>query len=101
MSIYRPVNRSPRSDVHHVAEHGVGFQRDKQQGVPRAPEEDWSGRRKAKPAEFLFPTTSRWMATLPSEFRPTAIGKAFPRIADALAPFGPKPVELMRYLDVL
>src|ERR1022692_595344 len=101
MSIYRPVNRSPRSDVHHVAEHGVGFQRDKQQGVPRAPEEDWSGRRKAKPAEFLFPTTSRWMATLPSEFRPTAIGKAFPRIANALATFWTRPDAFTSYLDDL
>jgi hypothetical protein len=101
MSIYRPVNRSPRSDVHHVAERGVGSQGDKQQGVPRAPEQNWTGRRKAKPAEFLFPTTMRWMVTLPSEFQPTAIGKAFPRIANTLAALWTRPEAFTSYLDDL
>ena len=87
MSVYRPLKRSPRSD--------------KQQGVPRAPEQNWTGRRKAKPAEFLFPTTMRWMATLPSEFQPTAIGEAFPRIANALAALWIRPDAFMSYLDDL
>jgi hypothetical protein len=87
MSVYRPLKRSPRSD--------------KQQGVPRAPEQNWTGRRKAKPAEFLFPTTMRWMATMPSEFQPTAIGEAFPRIANALAALWTRPDAFMSYLDDL
>lgn len=101
MSIYRPVNRSPRSDVHHVAEHGVGSQRDQQQGVPCAPEQNWTGRRKAKPAEFLFPTTMRWMATLPPEFQPTTIGRTFPRIANALAALWTRSDAFSSYLDDL
>jgi hypothetical protein len=87
MSVYRPLKRSPRSD--------------KQQGVPRAPGQNWTGRRKAKPAEFLFPTTMRWTATLPSEFQPTAIGEAFPRIANALAALWTRPDAFMSYLDDL
>jgi hypothetical protein len=101
MSIYRPLNRSPLSDVHHVAEHSGGSLGDKQRGVPRAPEEDWIRRRKAKPAEFLFPTTTRWMATLSPEFQPTAIGKAFPRIANTLAALWTRPDAFTSYLDDL
>ena len=101
MSIYRQVNRSPRSDVHHVAEHGVGHQGDQHQGMARAPEQNWAGRRKAKPAEFLFPTTMRWMATLPSGFQPMAIGRAFPRIANALAALWTRPDAFTSYLNDL
>ena len=82
----RPVNRSPRS---------------KQRGFPLAPEQNWTGRRKAKPAEFLFPTTMRWIATLPSEFQPTAIGKAFSRIANALAALWTRQEAFTSYLDDL
>jgi hypothetical protein len=101
MSIYLQVKRSPRSDVHHVAEHTIGSHRDWQQGVPRAPEQDWTSRRKAKPAEFLFPTTVRWMATLPPEFQPRAIGNTFPRIANALAALWTRPDAFTSYLDDL
>src|SRR5215831_8110338 len=97
MSIYRTVNRSPRSDVHQVVEHLVGSHGREQQSVERGTEQDWAGRRKAKPAEFLFPTTIRWMATLPPEFQPTATAKAFPRIANALAGLWSAPEELTGY----
>jgi hypothetical protein len=101
MSIYRPLKRSPRSDVHHVTEHSIGSQTNKQERVPRASDQNWSGRRKAKPAEFLFPTTTRWMATLSPEFQPTAIGKAFPRIANTLAALWTRPDAFTSYLDDL
>jgi hypothetical protein len=64
-------------------------------------EQDWARRRKAKPAEFLLPTTMRWMATLPPEFQPRAIGKAFPRIANALAALWTRPDAFTSYLDDL
>ena len=101
MSIYRSNDRLRRNDTHHVAEHIAGPQGDEQQGVPRTPEQDWNAKRKEKPAEFLFPTTVRWMETLPSEFQPTAIGKGFPRIANTLAALWTRPDAFMSYLDDL
>ena len=101
MSIYRSTDRLRRNDMHHVAEHIIGPKGDEQQGVPRAPEQDWSARRKANPAEFLFPATVRWMESLPSEFQPKTIGKAFPRIANMLAALWTRPDAFTSYLDDL
>ena len=53
------------------------------------------------PAEFLFPTTVRWMASLPSEFQAVAIGKAYPRIANVLAALWTRPDALTSYLNEL
>jgi hypothetical protein len=41
------------------------------------------------------------MATLPPEFQPRAIGKAFPRIANALAALWTRPDAFTSYLDDL
>ena len=101
MSIYRQLKRLPLSDVHQVSEHSVRSERDKQQGAQRVPEQNWTGQRKAKPAEFLFPTTVRWMDTLPSEFQPAAIAKGFPRIANTLATLWTRPDAFQSYLDDL
>jgi hypothetical protein len=87
--------------MHHVAEHITGPQGDKQEGVTRAPEQDWSARRKEKPADFLFRTTVRWMETLPPEFQPTAIAKGFPRVANTLAAFWTRPDAFTSYMDDL
>lgn len=87
--------------MHHAAEHIVGPQGDQQEGVSRAPEQNWSAQRKGKPAEFLLRTTVRWMEALPSEFQPTAIGKAFPRIANTLAALWTRPDAFTSYLDDL
>jgi len=43
----------------------------------------------------------RWMATLPPEFQPRAIGKAFPRIANTLAALWTRPDAFMSYVDDL
>ena len=100
-SVYSSIDRSLRNDVHRVAEHIIGPQGETQPGVPRAPEQDWTNRRKAKPAEFLLPTTVRWMETLPSEFQPMVIVKAFPRIANTLAALWTRPDEFMSYVNDL
>jgi hypothetical protein len=98
MSLYRNLKRERRSDVHHVAEHSVSPEiRDLQ--VRRTPrEQNWTGLRKAMPADTLLPTTVRWMSTLPFEFQPTAIAATFPRIANALAALWPRPDALGAYL---
>ena len=101
MSVYRTVNRSLRNDVHQVAEHALGSHGREQQGALRGTEQDWTTRRKAKPAEFLFPATKRWIASLPPELQPTAIAEAFPRIANALAGLWSAPEELTSYFAEL
>ena len=83
MSIYRPLNRPPRNDVHHVAEHVAGPGR-------IAAKQDWTEHRKALPPEALLPATVRWMATLPSDF-----------IANALADRWSRPEALTSYLSEL
>ena len=100
MSIYRPLSRFARSDVHHVAEHVVGPE---SRGLRSelAPGETWSSRRKANPPDFLFATTERWMADLPLEVRPGALARRFPRIANALAALWARPVEAADYLNDL
>ena len=99
-SLYRRLDRSPRSDVHHVAENTIGHGSE-HQAVPVSPEQDWSGRRRAKPAGFLFPASVRWMASLPSGSQATAIGKDFPRIANMLAALWTRPDALTSYLNEL
>jgi len=84
-----------------VAEHSIGVHGREQQGAQRATEQSWTGRRKTQPTEFLLPATMRWMARLPSEFRPIATGRAFPRIANMLASLWGKPAEFSNYLDDL
>jgi len=97
MSIYRPLDRLPRSDVHQVVGPGAGPQRD----GSRADEQDWASRRRAMPAQTLLAPTTRWLATLPLEVYPTALATCFPRIANALATFWARPDALTSYLSEL
>ena len=101
MSVYRTVKRLPRSDVHHVVEHMVGSDGHEHQSIEIMAEQHWAGRRKARPAEFLFPSTVRWMTTLPPELQPTATAKIFPRILNALAGLWSAPEELTSYFSEL
>jgi hypothetical protein len=101
MSIYRPLQRSPRSDVHHVGEHIVGPDKGQQRDSSLAQEQDWASRRKAVPAQTLLAPTTRWLAALPFEVYPTAIATCFPRIANTLATFWARPDALTSYLSEL
>jgi len=101
MSIYRPLDRPPRSDVHHVAEHVAGPERNGPPAEEKPAKQDWTEHRKVVPTEALLPATARWMATLPSDFRPTVVGEAFPRIANALADRWSRPEALTSYLSEL
>jgi hypothetical protein len=98
MSIYRPLSRSPRSDVHHVAEHITAPERDRALDAPTC---DWTALRKAAPAETLFATTVRWMAALPIDAQPVALSKGFPRIVNTLAALWRRPEALTSYLGDL
>ena len=100
MSIYRPLQRTPRSDVHQV-EHVVGPDTGQPRHRSPAAEEDWASRRKARPAETLLPVATRWLAALPFDCYPLALAKTFPRIANALATFWSRPDALMSYLGEL
>ncbi len=100
-SVYRTLDRLPHSDVHHVAEHIPGPERSEQQVVAPLPEHDWTGERHAVPPENVLSATARWLATLPLEVQPTAIGKDFPRITNVLAALWARPDALKSYLDDL
>jgi len=101
MSIYRPFQRSARSDVHQVSEHVVGPDMGQQRDSSPASEQDWASKRKARPAETLLPVATRWLASLPFDCYPLALAKTFPRIANALATFWMRPDVLTSYLGEL
>jgi hypothetical protein len=102
MSIYRPFQRSPRSDVHHqVGEHAAAPDTGQQRDSSPVDGQDWASRRKARPAETLLPVATRWLATLPFDCYPIALARTFPRIANSLATFWARPDALMSYLSEL
>jgi hypothetical protein len=101
MSVYRPMKRAPRNDVHRVADHAVARTSVEKGSVPSQPAPVWDDQRKASPVEMLLPATVRWIASLPLELRPTAIGKTFPRIANELATLWNRPDEFTAYLKEL
>ena len=101
MSIYRKFHRAPQSDVHHDADHVTISPKRDRDGFPTAHGRDWAIRRKAKPAEVLLPTTIRWMAGLPRDVQPLALGDAFPRIANMLAQLWPNAGAFRDYLSEL
>jgi hypothetical protein len=45
---------------------------------------DWSGVRKAKPADYLLPQSEKWFDALPQQVTPCALGSQFPRIVNLI-----------------
>jgi hypothetical protein len=101
MSIYRTLNRTPRSDVHHVVDHVTAPARSEPEQATTAHEQHWKIRRKARPADALLPTTHRWMNALPLNAQPWALASAFPRIANMLARLWPNAAAFADYTDEL
>jgi len=101
MSIYRSPDRTPRSDVHHVAHHVTSPVRSGPERTRTSDQQDWAQRRRSRPAESLLPATIRWMAGLPLAVRPCALGIAFPRIANLLARLWPNAAALTDYMTEL
>lgn len=46
---------------------------------------DWAHQRKAKPADFILPSTRAWLSTLPAEIMPVALATHYPRIVNTIA----------------
>jgi hypothetical protein len=46
---------------------------------------DWSGMRKARPADYLLPQSDKWFGALPSEVSPHSLATRFPRIVNLIA----------------
>src|SRR5215472_5302776 len=65
------------------------------------PQEDWTDRRKARPADHLLPATVAWLTKLPLEIQPSATRDGFPRIVNLLALLWSRPDALTSYLDEL
>ena len=101
-SIYRTLtNRVPKSDVHCVERHSIGPEIGEHEPAATPPEEDWSSRRRATPAEHLLPATLSWLASLPLSIQPAATRDAFPRVANTLSLLWHRPDALREYLDEL
>jgi hypothetical protein len=102
MSIYRSFKRSPRSDVHHVAEHvSKPAETDTAAPLAPAPQKDWTKLRKGQPADTLFPSSVRWMESLPVDVRPKALAASFPRIVNMLARLWSGAAAFSEYLSEL
>ena len=100
MSVYRTLHASVPSDVN-VSD--IGRRRSASAGAPdesrppavRAAD---SFVRKAAPSNTPFPSTFRWIASLPREVRPLALLKQFPRIANMLAQAWHDPAAFREYM---
>jgi hypothetical protein len=62
---------------------------------------DWTGRRKAQPANVVLPATRRWMSSIPEDFRPQALAIRFPRIANLIAASWDNPRDCTAYISSL
>jgi hypothetical protein len=101
MSIYRTFKRSPRSDVHHVAEHVTRPLADVRGTEQSSQERDWTKVRKAHPAQTLLPASVQWLEALPQDVRPDALASAHPRIVNMLARLWPNAQALTDYMSDL
>jgi hypothetical protein len=102
MSIYRTFKRSPKSDVHHVADHGDRPPKSEPQpSAEPSAKKDWTARRKASPADTLLPKTVRWRVALPSDVQPRSLSEAFPRIANMLANLWSNATAFSEYMNEL
>jgi len=45
---------------------------------------DWSGVRKARPADYLLPQSEKWFDALPPHVAPCALASQFPRIVNVI-----------------
>ena len=52
--------------------------------APNRDDTDWSGVRKAKPADYLLPQSEKWFDALPPEVAPRALATQFPRIVNLI-----------------
>jgi hypothetical protein len=50
----------------------------------RASTTDWSGARKAQPADYLLAQSEKWFDALPPEIAPCALATHFPRIVNVI-----------------
>ena len=55
------------------------------QVVSPQPAEEFARLRKADPANYLFPTSLKWLKSLPEEARPVALATRYARIVNNLA----------------
>jgi hypothetical protein len=72
------------SDLNDVVQ-PVARLRDAQAAATRLePSTDWSGVRKAQPAQYLLPQSEKWFDALPAEVAPCALASQFPRLVNII-----------------
>jgi hypothetical protein len=104
MSIYRTIDRCPRSDVHasEVEHRRLALVPPAKASQIRPEQLDgYQHLRKATPANRAFPRTLVWVETLPRDIRPTALLRRYPRIANLVATVWGDPKYLHTYLESL
>jgi hypothetical protein len=102
MSIYKRAFERPHSDndvTHTVITTVKAKAPSPPESVPVPPE--LLRLRKAKPADYLLPTTMAWFRRLPKKVRPVALTNRFARIANVLALDWNRPEVCRRYLREL
>ena len=100
MSIYRKFDamRLPSNDVY--ARTGAPGKRPADSvGSPQAPNHEL--RRKGAPANVPLPRTVKWVESLPSSVKPTALLRHYARIANVLAAAWDDPTAVSSYMDCL
>jgi hypothetical protein len=99
MSIYR--SRPQRPDDDDVR---LPVVRDDAATPPKrgtADTRDYAPMRKAKPANYMLPSSLKWFAALPFDVRPMALVTRYPRIANVLALHWSRPAACRAYFDDL
>ena len=97
-SIYRPGHVAPKADRRpERVNDDDGSGRD----LPTDAMSEWTGRRKAQPANTILPLTRRWMGTIPPEYRPQTLPIRFGRIANLLAANWDNPKDCSAYISSL
>lgn len=54
--------------------------------------------RRAQPISILLPRTAEWLSAIPDQYRPTALARQFPRIANLICASWPDPAARGKYL---
>ncbi len=104
MTIYRHADRYPRSDVHAPdIEHRRLALAPPSKASQIKPDQldDYQHLRKATPTNRVFPRTMLWVEMLPSEVRPIALLRRYPRIANLIATVWGDPKYVGTYMDSL
>lgn len=105
MSLYRTFGKVPTNDVYADK---VKRAEEPRPAAPPSPVIDTSRpqeatqyKRKGEPVNVVLPRTREWAESLPQDLRPTALLRAFPRVANMIAAAWTDSAATSTYMDEL